>query len=82
MHGTADTTVDCSHTHGLYRRCPAHLRHEPYILPGAGHDNLVEADPQAYFAALGRFIEETCGQHAQRDPGIAPVPPLANAIGI
>mmetsp|Transcript_33290 Transcript_33290/g.107700 ORF Transcript_33290/g.107700 Transcript_33290/m.107700 type:complete len:81 (+) Transcript_33290:1214-1456(+) len=77
MHGTADSTVDCSHTHGLYRRCPEHLRREPYIMLGAGHDNLVEANPQRYFAALRLFVEETCGQPQQaRDRPIAPVPAM------
>mmetsp|Transcript_25756 Transcript_25756/g.72433 ORF Transcript_25756/g.72433 Transcript_25756/m.72433 type:complete len:82 (-) Transcript_25756:715-960(-) len=80
MHGTADTTVDCSHTHSLYKRCPEHLRHEPYILPGAGHDNLIEANPQRYFQTLRRFIADTCGQpQQQRDRPIAPVPPVLGA---
>jgi fermentation-respiration switch protein FrsA (DUF1100 family) len=78
MHGTADTTVDCSHTRGLYQRCPEHFRREPYIVPGAGHDNLVEANPQRYFAALRLFVEQTCGPPLQaRDRPIAPVPALA-----
>lgn len=88
MHGTHDTTIDCSHTAALYARCPERHRREPYILPGAGHDNLVEADPQRYFRALDDFISsarEQLGELPLTQPGheapIAPVPATAAMLG-
>jgi len=56
VHGTHDTTIDCSHTIQLYGRCPPAWRREPCIVRGAGHDNIVEFDPERYFQAVGSFL--------------------------
>ena len=54
VHGTHDQTVDCSHSIELYRRTPESCRREPYIVKGAGHDNVVEFDPETYFSTAAR----------------------------
>ena len=57
VHGTHDQTVDCSHSIELYRRTPEAYRREPYIIKGAGHDNIVEFDPETYFTTISRFLD-------------------------
>ena len=57
VHGTHDQTVDCSHSIELYRRTPEAYRREPYIIKGAGHDNIVEFDPETYFATVQKFLD-------------------------
>lgn len=57
MHGTHDQTIDYHHSLTLYEKMPPPLRREPYIVKGAGHENLVEMDPETYFAKLNDFIE-------------------------
>ena len=56
IHGTADQTVDCSHTYALYERVPAPHRREPYIVRGAGHETVVQADPDTFFLRLAAFL--------------------------
>lgn len=64
VHGTHDQTVDCSHSIELYRRTPEAYRREPYIIKGAGHDNIVEFDPETYFATVQKFLD-SLGPDAQ-----------------
>ena len=56
IHGTADQTVDCSHSMTLYERLPRSCRREPYIIDGAGHENVVDYDVEAYFARVRDFL--------------------------
>ena len=48
IHGTHDQTVDHSHTLELHKRCPPPYKREPYIIQGAGHENVVDTDPEMY----------------------------------
>ena len=57
MHGTEDEVIDVSHSHELHRLCPAHLRREPHFVEGAGHNDVVEVNPDAYFTIVGRFLQ-------------------------
>lgn len=89
LHGTHDSTVDKSHTDGLYARVPQQHRRPPYIVPGANHDNLVEANPDGYFDALEAFLSEAVAQGRGAGRGapsgaeapLAPVPtsPMARS---
>lgn len=58
LHGTADQTVHHSHTLQLYDRLPKQHRREPYLIEGAGHENVVDANPNAYWSKLHGFIWE------------------------
>eukprot|EP00964_Phaeocystis_antarctica_P145998 scaffold112170_cov21-Phaeocystis_antarctica.AAC.1 len=73
VHGTHDQTVDCAHSIELYRRTPEAYRREPYIIKGAGHDNIVEFDPETYFATVQKFLD-SLGPDAQGTgmPGQSP----------
>uniref|UniRef100_A0A7S0N1S3 Serine aminopeptidase S33 domain-containing protein n=1 Tax=Pyramimonas obovata TaxID=1411642 RepID=A0A7S0N1S3_9CHLO len=61
MHGDCDEVIHVSHTQRLLSQWPAHLRHEPYIVGGAGHDDIFEKDPCEYFRRLQGFIRRTAG---------------------
>lgn len=78
VHGTADQTIECSHTIELYRRAPPEHRRAPYIIKGAGHDNVVEHDPEAYFAQVGAFLRALPGNDGNDSslPGGMPPQPL------
>lgn len=56
IHGTADRTVDCSHSLTLYERCPSQHRRDPYIIDGAGHENIVDYDIDGYFRRVQAFL--------------------------
>ena len=56
IHGTADRTVDCSHSFMLYDRLPAQYRRDPYIINGAGHENVVDYDIEGYFGRMHAFL--------------------------
>jgi len=56
IHGTSDTTIDCSHAMSLYHKCPAECQRDPYIIRGATHDNIVEFDPERYFEKMRAFL--------------------------
>ena len=70
IHGTADRTVDCSHTLTLYERIPSRHRREPYIIDGAGHENVVDYDVEGYFARMSHFLAS-----------VPPPEPPADAVG-
>lgn len=57
IHGTADETVptDMSQTLHDATQSPSHL----LIVPGAGHENVVDVGEDAYRNALRRFIQQT-----------------------
>jgi len=65
IHGTADRTVDHSHTLVLYERTPMQHRREPYIIDGAGHENIVDFDQEGYFTHIRAFLQ-SLGSHAQQ----------------
>lgn len=56
IHGTNDETIDMAHTSELFERCPVEHRRSPYIVAGAGHDNVVESDPAAFFKTVEDFL--------------------------
>ena len=64
IHGTADETVDCSHTYSLYERVPEPHRRAPYIIPGAGHETVVDHDPEGYFTRVHAFLRSLGTQPA------------------
>lgn len=43
------TQVDCSHSMILHERTPSQYRRDPYIIEGAGHENVVDHDIEGYF---------------------------------
>ena len=69
MHGTRDETVHHSHTLTLYDKLPKQHRREPYIVEGAGHENVVDWNPGAYWRALGEFLRP--------QQGVAPAGPAS-----
>jgi len=70
MHGTLDKTVDFSHTLKLHARCPAPFKREPYIIKGAGHENVVDSDPEMYFTQVREFVRSV--RAAGSYPPLAP----------
>ena len=58
IHGTADRTVHYSHSLTLYERLPPQHRREPYIIEGAGHENIVDYDVDGYFRRVQAFLSE------------------------
>uniref|UniRef100_A0A7S4N1H0 Serine aminopeptidase S33 domain-containing protein n=1 Tax=Prymnesium polylepis TaxID=72548 RepID=A0A7S4N1H0_9EUKA len=81
MHGTVDEVLDLSHTTTLHKACPPEHRREPYIVTGAGHDDLAEHDPQGYFTTLHNFLttlDATAGVSvAAADTAADPLQPVA-----
>lgn len=73
MHGTADEIIDVSHTWRLHALLPkANPRlFEPYIVQGAGHDNIVDADLDGYFAHLADFLRAVPAAAGPATPGSA-----------
>ena len=72
IHGTADKTVDCSHTLTLYERIPHKFRREPYIIDGAGHENVVDFDARSYFARVSEFIQAAVDEASAHSGMIPP----------
>jgi hypothetical protein len=56
LHGERDTLVDPRLGRRLFELAPEPKRFE--AIPGAGHNDLVEIGGRAYFARIGRFLEE------------------------
>ena len=56
MHGTEDDVIHVSHSQELHRLCPPHLQREPDFVEGAGHNDVVEVDPERYFRVVGEFL--------------------------
>lgn len=56
IHGTADRTVDVSHSLELHERVPDQYKRPPYIVNGAGHESVFDSDPDAYFGRLDDFL--------------------------
>jgi len=56
MHGTKDEVIDVAHAEHLLSKWPAAIKHEPYIVPGAGHDDVFETDPEEFYRRLLEFI--------------------------
>lgn len=62
IHGTRDQTVDHSHSLTLYDNTPPHYRRDPYIIHGAGHENIVDFDAEgcaSHVHALARAHTHT-----------------------
>ena len=57
MHGTEDEVIDVSHSVRLHRLCPPHLQREPHFVEGAGHNDVVEINPEGYFRVVGDFLQ-------------------------
>ena len=57
MHGTEDEVIHVSHGQELHRLCPPHLRREPHFVVGAGHNDVVEMDPEGFFRVVGGFLQ-------------------------
>lgn len=54
--GQEDEEVPFDHGKTLHEACPKDLRHEPWWVPGASHNDIVEVEPDEYFRRLQRFI--------------------------
>ena len=57
MHGTEDEVIDVSHSVRLHRLCPPHLRRDPHFVEGAGHNDVFERNPTAFFRVVGDFLD-------------------------
>mmetsp|Transcript_43852 Transcript_43852/g.115239 ORF Transcript_43852/g.115239 Transcript_43852/m.115239 type:complete len:347 (-) Transcript_43852:272-1312(-) len=64
IHGTADATVHHSHTLQLQERVPASFQREPYIIEGAGHENIVDYDIATYFTRMHDFLLSISENHS------------------
>ena len=56
MHGRRDEVIDVVHSEELLRLCPPELRQEPYFVPMAGHNDLVEQDAEEFFRVAAQFV--------------------------
>ena len=56
MHGTDDEVIHVSHGFELHRLCPPKLQRQPHFVEGAGHNDVVEVDPDGYFRVVGEFL--------------------------
>ena len=56
MHGEEDEVIHVSHSIRLHEVCPAHARRPPHLVPGAGHNDVVEVNPAAFFRAVSDFL--------------------------
>jgi len=72
MHGTDDVVIDISHAHGLLTNWPKKYIHEPYIVEGAGHDDIYEKDPTEYYNRMQEFIKMS-----KPEKGSAALPPMS-----
>ena len=51
-----DEVIDVVHSEELLRLCPPELRQEPYFVPMAGHNDLVEQDAEEFFRVAAQFV--------------------------
>ncbi|KAL1514715.1 hypothetical protein AB1Y20_003802 [Prymnesium parvum] len=56
IHGTHDKTVDYSHSLQLHARCPEPYKRDPFLIKGAGHENVVDSNPEMYFREVRNFL--------------------------
>ena len=59
LHGTRDEVVDPRNTEALHERFVASGRARcapPHYVEGAGHNDVVEVNPPAYFRVIGDFL--------------------------
>ena len=61
LHGTDDEVIHASHSAELHRICPPLLRRPPYFVRGAGHNDIVEADPEAFIQTIAGFLDSLRG---------------------
>jgi len=77
MHGTKDEVIDVAHAEHLLSKWPAASKHEPYIVPGAGHDDVFETDPEEFYRRLLDFIHAaTNNQSFTTPPKAMTSPPI------
>eukprot|EP00301_Raphidiophrys_heterophryoidea_P017952 c2943_g1_i1.p1 GENE.c2943_g1_i1~~c2943_g1_i1.p1 ORF type:complete len:306 (+),score=36.40 c2943_g1_i1:33-950(+) len=62
MHGHADEVVAFSNGKRLHEATRGTAKYPPYWVPGAGHNNLLEADPEGYLRVLREFIAHAQAQ--------------------
>jgi len=56
IHGQLDDIVPFYHGHRLSETTPKHHRWPGYFPPGAGHNDIVELNSDAYFSEVGAFL--------------------------
>lgn len=56
MHGCKDEVIDIAHSRQMHEVISEVAKHPPYWVPEAGHNNLVETNPQGYINALQHFL--------------------------
>ena len=56
MHGTLDDVIHVSHAHALIERCPERYRLAPFIVEGAGHNDIAEQDSRGYIAYINSVL--------------------------
>lgn len=70
MHGTEDEVIRVSHAHALIQRCPEQYRLQPFIVEGAGHNDIAELDPRGYIGYINSVmlvVRRNASEKARRD---------------
>lgn len=57
IHGEHDEVIPLWHAKGLYNAVNAKYRRQPWYVPGAGHNNIVEVAGEMYFQVLNRYLD-------------------------
>eukprot|EP00301_Raphidiophrys_heterophryoidea_P016185 c2573_g1_i1.p1 GENE.c2573_g1_i1~~c2573_g1_i1.p1 ORF type:complete len:364 (-),score=81.87 c2573_g1_i1:4-1095(-) len=73
MHGHADEVIAFNNGKRLHEACRGNAKYPPYFVPGAGHNNLLEIDPEGFITALRDFVSYSQSQ-APATPSTAPKP--------
>jgi pimeloyl-ACP methyl ester carboxylesterase len=81
MHGALDEVIALYHGHELYASCTEEARYEPYFIDNAGHDDVMEVDPEEYFKRLRKFIQHLSGGAGAAGAGAGAGAGVASAVG-
>jgi alpha-beta hydrolase superfamily lysophospholipase len=73
MHGTKDEVIDVAHAEHLLSKWPPASKHMPYIVQGAGHDDIFETDPEEFYRRLIDFIDAAASNN-KNSPTTPPTP--------
>ena len=57
MHGYLDEVIAIYHGRELHAACSEAAQYPPYFIEAAGHDDVMEVDPEQYLKRLSAFIQ-------------------------
>mmetsp|Transcript_51286 Transcript_51286/g.111513 ORF Transcript_51286/g.111513 Transcript_51286/m.111513 type:complete len:87 (+) Transcript_51286:34-294(+) len=56
LHGLEDEVIHVGNAHLLHKKTPTPFKVDPWLVPGGGHNNLFDTDPDGYWVQLAQFL--------------------------